>query len=151
IVNSEACFLLLPSGGDYPTNLPLAKRISSLKRLRNSATVDLNVTTERRVIREFKSLIGDYEFLSQWFKAHWGNPATPRPQAPALGGLARRFATISDEGWESLMQYVGKSRLEILEPLAPSMPNHSYLADDIQTAGGPTIFQYAYAFDMFRR
>jgi hypothetical protein len=151
IVNSEACFLLLPSGGDYPTNLPLANRISALKRLRNSAIVHLNLTTERRVIREFKSLMSDYEFLSRWFKAHWGNPAIPRPQEPALGGLARRFATISEEGWESFTENFQKSQLKILEPLSPSMPKHSYLADDIRTAGGLVIFQYAYAFDMFRR
>lgn len=151
VVNAEACFLMLPSKTDYPTQLPLACRVPALKRLRNSADVHLNVSTEKRVVREFKSLIKDYEFLSQWFRAHWGNPATPRHQSPALGSLARQFATISDEGWGVLMQYLGKTELDRLEPLALSMPQQTYLADDIAKAGGQVAFQYAYTFDTFRR
>jgi hypothetical protein len=97
VVNSEACFLMLPSLQDYPTPLVLALRISDLKRLRNCAHVQLTATTEKRVIREFRGLIREHDWLSQWFKSHWGNPVAPRHQSPALGNLAKRFATITPE------------------------------------------------------
>jgi hypothetical protein len=151
VVNSEACFLLLPSSDDYPTPLALARRVSALKRLRNCAAVKLNSTTEKRVVREFRSLLQDYDWLSQWFKSHWGNPLAPRHQSPALGRLAKRFATISDEGWATLRQYFGIAELNHLEPLARSMPEQAYLKSDITRAGGCVAYQYAYAFDTFRR
>jgi len=94
VVNSEACFLLLPSEKDYPSKLPFANQVPALKRLRNSATIQLRPATETRVFREFMILVRDYEFLAQWFKAHWGNPDVPREQSPALGSLARQFFTI---------------------------------------------------------
>jgi hypothetical protein len=151
LVNSDACFLMLPTIEDYSTPLVFARQIPGLKRLRNCATVQLNKTTEKRVIREFQRLLSDHDWLSQWFKSHWGNPTTPRNQYPALGKLARRFATISDEGWSMLMQHFTKSELARLPPLAPSMPEEPYLKHDVNRAGGYVAYQYAYAFDAFRR
>ena len=50
-----------------------------------------------------------------------------------------------------LLKYFSESQLDQLEPLAQSMPEQPYLANDIASAGGPVRYQYAYAFDTFRR
>lgn len=151
LVNSDACFLMLPTIEDYATPLVFARQIPALKRLRNCATLQLNKTTEKRVIREFQNIIMDHDWLSQWFKSHWGNPTTPRNQFPALGDLAKRFETITEEGWSVLRQHLTIGELNRLKPLSQSMPEEPYLKSDIKRAGGYVAYQYAYVFDAFRR
>src|SRR5947209_3799647 len=145
LVNSEACFLLLPASDDYSVAPVLAQRTSALRRLHNCAAVTLKQTTERRIVREFKRVMEDYDWLAQWFRAHWGDPQVPRHHSLAFGNLTKRFATVTEEGWAQWQQHFASPAART--PLSLAMPDESYLASDVVSAGDLATYQYAYAYD----
>ena len=154
IVNSEECFLTLPSDFEYVSLPPLIKRLTNLKQLPNCAGIQLKESVEVRIFNAFwetlKSL--GHDWISQWFKSQFWNPIVTRHHQGRLGTTARKFKTITDEGWECWNRLIPQSQLTNVMPLAIRMPDEEYLKEEIHNAKDSLVnFQYCYAYDVFRR
>lgn len=154
-VNSDVCFLPVPSHEEYVYVPELLDRLGSIQPIADCATVHLKASKEKRIFKAFWEVYKDfgYEWFAQWWKSHFSNQWVVKHHLPRLGNTAGKLTTITDQGLAFWREFIEPSLLDRLEPLGPLPKDGPHILRDanIVSAASVAPYQYCYAYDVFRR
>jgi hypothetical protein len=153
VVNSRVCYLPVRQREDYRAVSPFLRSLPPIVPIPNAAHLSLSITAEKRIVGHFWRAVRSLRprWFGQWWKSQVSNPAVVQYRLNHGSQQTFGLADGGNASWEIWNKYVDEKIIEGLQPLASWVPREESLLNGIRQAGGLARYQYAYAFDVFRR